>query len=111
MKAGALDAFITPIQMKKSRKAIKLTVLCDPKIKDRILDGIFTLTTAFGVRIYMVKREKLSRKHIKVKTKYGTVRIKAGYTLAPEFEDIKKLAKKHRLPLSKINQAAWNKLK
>ena len=105
MKAGALDAYIEPIRMKKQRNAIKLTVLCDPKIKDQILDKIFKLTTTFGVRIYAVAREKLSRKHVKV----GKVRIKMGYTLAPEFEDIKKVAEKHKLPIKGVYKETWKK--
>ncbi len=106
MRAGALDVYIEPIRMKKQRNAIKLTVLCDPEIKDQILDKIFNLTTTFGVRIYAVAREKLSRKHVKV----GKVRVKMGYTLAPEFEDIKKTAEKHKLPIKGVYKETWKKM-
>lgn len=61
MRAGALDASIQPIRMKKLRNAIKLEVLCRPEDKDKILDAVFTETTTIGVRIYLVKREKLRR--------------------------------------------------
>ncbi|MFH1826130.1 MAG: nickel pincer cofactor biosynthesis protein LarC [bacterium] len=61
MKAGALDASIHPIRMKKQRKAVKLEVLCKPKDKDKILRVIFSETTTIGTRAYLVKREKLRR--------------------------------------------------
>jgi len=107
MKAGALDAYIEPIRMKKQRNAIKLTVLCEPEYKDQILDKIFKLTTTFGVRIYAVAREKLSRQHVKI----GPARIKMGYTLAPEFEDLKTLAKKHKLPIGEVYKETWKKMR
>jgi hypothetical protein len=61
MKAGALDASVQPIRMKKFRDAVKLVVLCRPEDKDKILDAVFTETTTIGVRIYLVQREKLRR--------------------------------------------------
>jgi uncharacterized protein (DUF111 family) len=61
MAAGALDAAIGPIRMKKKREAFKLEVLCRPQDKDKIIDAVFTETTTIGVRIYLVKREKLKR--------------------------------------------------
>jgi len=61
MKAGALDASVQPIRMKKFREAVKLVVLCRPEDKDKILDAVFTETTTIGVRIYLVQREKLRR--------------------------------------------------
>ncbi|NQT30123.1 MAG: nickel pincer cofactor biosynthesis protein LarC [Candidatus Saganbacteria bacterium] len=105
MKAGALDAYVTPIIMKKKRKAINLVVLCRPEQRNKMLDKIFSLTTTLGVRIYVVAREKLSRKFKKTKTKHGKVKVKLGYlgkelkTAAPEYEDLKRLAKKYSVPL------------
>ena len=61
MKAGALDASVQPIRMKKKREAVKLEALCKPDDKDNILEAVFTETTTIGVRIYLVKREKLRR--------------------------------------------------
>jgi uncharacterized protein (TIGR00299 family) protein len=61
MKAGALDASIYPIRMKKGRNAIKLEVLCEPEDKEKVLNSIFTETTTIGTRVYLVKREKLKR--------------------------------------------------
>ncbi len=65
MKAGALDASIHPIRMKKKRSAIKLEILCLPQDKDKLLAVIFSDTTTIGVRVYLVAREKLRRKIVK----------------------------------------------
>jgi len=116
IKAGALDAYITPILMKKDRQAFSLNVLCQPSLKDKILEAIFTLTTTFGVRIYLVPREKLLRKYVSVNTHYGKARVKVGsigsktVTVSPEYEDYKKLAKKHHIPIQKAYQAVINNL-
>ena len=110
MRAGALDAYITPILMKKKRAGINLTVLCDPEARDKIINEIFDQTTSFGVRIYLVPREKLSRKFVKAKTKYGKTKIKLGFlgkqlkTIAPEYEDYKRVAEKHAVPLKKAHK-------
>lgn len=107
MKAGALDAYITPIEMKKRRKAVTFTILTVPEKREEVLNALFTQTTTFGVRIYLVSREKLARKFIKVKTKYGKATVKLGLlgsklkTIAPEFEDYKRIARKHRIPITK----------
>ncbi len=107
MKAGALDAYITPIRMKKERTAINLVALCAPAKKENILEAIFTLTTTFGVRTYLVARDKLSRKFVTAKTKYGKAKVKLGFigkelkTVAPEYEDYKRLAAKHHIPITK----------
>jgi hypothetical protein len=106
MGAGALDAYVTPILMKKDRKAVNLVVLACPDDKDKILEALYRQTTSLGARVYLVAREKLTRKIIRIKTKYGPVRVKVGLlgnkarTIAPEFEDYKKMARKHHIPIS-----------
>jgi len=112
MEEGALDAFITPVQMKKNRPGILLTVICDHTVKTKMLDIIFRESTTFGVREHDVRRTTLPRRFETVKTPYGTVRLKTGswngkeITRAPEFEDCLKLAKKANAPLRKIYEAA-----
>lgn len=61
MKAGALDASVHPIRMKKLRDAVKLEVLCRPEDKEKLLEVIFTETTTIGVRTFLVERDKLFR--------------------------------------------------
>lgn len=107
MKSGALDAYTIPVLMKKQRQGVQLVVLCTPENRHPIVTRIFDLTTTFGVRVYLVPREKLSRKFKTVKTRYGKASVKVGLlgqeikTVAPEFEDYKRMAKKHRIPITK----------
>jgi hypothetical protein len=102
MKAGALDAYITPIRMKKQRNAVQLVALCKPEDKEKVLDSIFTETTSFGIRVFLVEREKL-KKQI-VKTKYGRIKFgKLGEkikTMAIEPDDYIRL--KNKVPVRKI---------
>src|SRR3989339_41841 len=97
MKAGALDAWIEPILMKKKRQAVKLTALCEIIHKQTVLEKIFKETTTLGVRVFLVKREVLNRKFKTIKTSYGKVKVKLGIldgqviTAAPEYEDLKKI--------------------
>ena len=77
MAAGALDAAVVPIRMKKQRDAQQLQVMCRPEDKDKILDLIYSLTTAIGTRVYLVQREKLAREIVKSKT---GARNKIAYT-------------------------------
>ncbi|KPJ66882.1 hypothetical protein AMJ44_07730 [candidate division WOR-1 bacterium DG_54_3] len=107
MKARALDAYTIPVMIKKRRAGVNLVVLCAPENRNQIITQIFDLTTTLGVRVYLVPREKLSRKLIRVKTKFGKARVKLGLlgkelkTIAPEFEDYKRIAKKHHVPIQK----------
>ncbi|MBU0672832.1 MAG: nickel pincer cofactor biosynthesis protein LarC [Candidatus Margulisbacteria bacterium] len=107
MKAGALDAYTIPVLMKKHRQGVQLVVLCTPDNRHPIVTRVFELTTTFGVRVYLVPREKLARKFKTVKTKYGKAKVKVGQlgqktvTIAPEYEDYKRLARKHRIPIQK----------
>ena len=113
MKAGALDAYFEPIRMKKQRNAVKFSVICTVGSKDRVLEAVFTATTSLGVRIYLVQREKISRSFYTKNTKYGKVQIKIGklgkktMTIAPEYEDYKKLAEKHKIPISRPYRNAF----
>jgi uncharacterized protein (TIGR00299 family) protein len=109
---NALDAFITPVQMKKQRPGILLTVLCRPCDRERLLDTIFTESTTFGVREHMTQRTVLDRRHVQVSTPYGTVRVKIGrwkgkdVTRAPEYEDCVKCAAAANVPVRAVYEAA-----
>src|SRR5207248_5562782 len=69
-EAGALDVFITPVQMKKNRPGVLLTVLCETEILPRISDLIFAETSSFGMRFDEVRRFKLERSFEKVATPF-----------------------------------------
>ena len=108
---GALDVFHTPIQMKKNRPGILLTVLCAEAEADKFSEMILRETTAFGVRRTIAERRKLKREFVTVKTKFGPVTVKLGklngkvVQAAPEFESCKKLAAQKKVPLRQVYEA------
>ena len=112
LAAGALDVFHTPIQMKKNRPGVLLTVLCAETDADKFSEFILRETTAFGVRKTIAERRKLRREFTDVKTAFGKVTVKIGQLggkvvqAAPEFESVKKLAAQKKVPVKKIFEAA-----
>ncbi|MEY3534439.1 MAG: hypothetical protein RLZZ582_15 [Verrucomicrobiota bacterium] len=111
-RLGALDAFHTPIQMKKQRPGVLLTVLCEPDNADLFTEFLLVETTAFGVRRTLAQRRKLQRDHIAVKTPYGTVQVKRGLLngkvvqAAPEYESCKGVAAMAGVPVKEVFEAA-----
>jgi pyridinium-3,5-bisthiocarboxylic acid mononucleotide nickel chelatase len=112
LAAGALDVFHTPIQMKKNRPAVLLTVLCAEADADKFSEMILRETTAFGVRKTVAERRKLRREFTTVKTTFGEVTVKIGrfggkvVQAAPEFESARKIAVKTKVPLKQVFAAA-----
>jgi uncharacterized protein (TIGR00299 family) protein len=112
LAAGALDVFHTPIQMKKNRPGVLLTVLCAEAEADKFSELMLRETTAFGVRRTTAERRKLKREFTMVKTSFGKVKVKLGklndkvVQAAPEFESCKKLAAQKQVPLKQIYEAA-----
>lgn len=109
---GALDAFGMPVQMKKSRPGTLLTVLCKPEDAASLTRIIFTETTTLGVRRRDEIRQTLARRWENVRTPWGDVRIKIasmnGFitNYAPEYEDCKRIAAEHHVPLKTVMQEA-----
>ncbi len=107
-KEGALDVFLQPVIMKKSRPADVLSVICKTTDLIKMQDIIFKETTSFGIRRQIMDRSKLDREIISTETDYGTVRIKLGYLggrlikAMPEYEDVKKAAELTSLPFNTI---------
>ena len=112
LAAGALDVFHTPIQMKKNRPGVLLTVLCAETEADRFSELILRETTAFGVRKTLAERRKLRREFSEVQTTFGKVTVKIGriggkvVQAAPEFEAARKLAVKAKVPVKQVFEAA-----
>jgi uncharacterized protein (TIGR00299 family) protein len=79
MTQGALDAWYTPIYMKKCRPAYKLSVLCQKSMQEVLEKIIFTETSTLGMRYYPVERTVLTRHFYTVKLPMGEVQVKAGY--------------------------------
>ena len=117
LASGALDVFHTPIQMKKNRPGVLLTVLCAETDADKFSEMILRETSAFGVRRHLAERRKLRREFVTVKTSFGEVTVKLGrldgkiVQAAPEFEMCKKVAEHANVPLKKIYEAALQALK
>jgi pyridinium-3,5-bisthiocarboxylic acid mononucleotide nickel chelatase len=112
LAAGALDVFATAVQMKKNRPGMLLTVLCRPEDRAKLRQLIFAETTTLGVRERRETRAILARRHVSVQTRFGEVRMKlanlngAVTNYAPEFEDCRRIAEQHRVPLKTVMQEA-----
>lgn len=112
LDAGALDAFLTPIQMKKNRSGVKLTVLCEEVDLPTIANLLFKETTAFGIRMEQVQRWKLDRKFVEVSTPHGPITVKIGsrgdevLQVAPEFESCRAASERTGQPLRALYEAA-----
>jgi uncharacterized protein (TIGR00299 family) protein len=110
--AGALDVFLSPIQMKKNRPATLVRVLCQPDDADTLMAILFTETSTLGVRQQLVTRYCLARTSHTVETPYGPVRVKVArwgdgqVKAAPEYEDCRRLAEANNVPLRKVYRAA-----
>jgi pyridinium-3,5-bisthiocarboxylic acid mononucleotide nickel chelatase len=112
LEDGALDVFGMPVQMKKSRPGMLLTVLCKPEDASRLTQTIFAETTTLGVRRRDEMRRTLARRWENVRTQWGEVRIKVASmngtvtNYAPEFEDCRRIAAENRVPLKTVMQEA-----
>jgi uncharacterized protein (TIGR00299 family) protein len=110
--AGALDVFYTPIQMKKNRPGILLSLICDCTEADRLTELLLRETTAFGVRRHQCDRRKLQREWMTVATPYGEVKVKLGrldgsvLQIAPEYESCRQVCQRTGVPLKDVYQAA-----
>ncbi|MCI4445100.1 MAG: nickel pincer cofactor biosynthesis protein LarC [Candidatus Aminicenantes bacterium] len=108
LEKGALEAYLTPVIMKKNRPGTKLTVMVEPDKIDGVVEDIFRETTTIGVRIFPVKRKVLRRDFQVVQVGGQKIRVKLSYlgkeiiNYQPEFEDCLKAAKKLGLPLKKV---------
>jgi len=109
---GALDVFLTPIQMKKNRPAHMLSVIVYEQDLREMLEVLFSESTTLGVRIREIKRLRLAQQNFIAETKYGKIKVKVGIfkgkikNIAPEYEDCKKIAKQHKIPLKEVYEEA-----
>lgn len=112
LEAGALDAYLTPITMKKGRPGHLLTVLCAPQDAERLADVLLAETPTFGVRRYDCSRTKLARDHVQVATPFGPIRVKVGrrdnrvIRAWPEYEDCAAAAQRNGAALQDVQRAA-----
>jgi pyridinium-3,5-bisthiocarboxylic acid mononucleotide nickel chelatase len=108
LERGALDAFMTPIFMKKNRPGTLLSVLITPDRLDETISTIFAETASLGVRFRRLERRKLPREQITVETSFGPVRVKVSQVdtgkriISPEYEDCREIAARMGIPLRKV---------
>ena len=116
LQAGALDAWVAPLTMKKGRPGLLLGALCEPARRDAVARVFLTETTTLGVRFTRVEREALERRLEPVETRYGTVLVKVAWldgrvvNAQPEYDDALARAEERGVPVKEVlaeAAAAW----
>ncbi|EAU69042.1 conserved hypothetical protein [Stigmatella aurantiaca DW4/3-1] len=109
---GALDAWVTPVVMKKGRPGHLLGVLVEGGKRETVVDLVLRESTTLGVRFHQVERHALERDWVEVETPWGRVRVKRGLrgtevlNAHPEFEDCRQVAEAAGVPLKQVMAAA-----
>ena len=112
LAAGALDAWTSPIQMKKGRTGVTLSALCEPKDQGRLLETFFETTSTFGVRSHPVDRAELDRRSVAVPVAGESVRVKLGMLgprivhVKPEHDDVAAVARRLGRPVLDVYEEA-----
>jgi uncharacterized protein (TIGR00299 family) protein len=107
-EAGAQDAWLTPIVMKKGRPAVTVSVLCSPARQEALRHVLFRETGTLGIRGMPVQKQALEREWIEVRTPHGEVRVKIGrlegvvVSVAPEYEDCAAIARVAGIPAREV---------
>lgn len=110
--AGCLDASLESIQMKKNRPGVRVNVLAEPALRDKMIDILLRHSSTFGVKVMNVERYCLPRRHDAVHTSFGEIRVKIGYLdgeilkVSAEYEDCRKKAEEHGVPVAEVYQQA-----
>jgi hypothetical protein len=111
-EAGAQDAWLTPIVMKKGRPAMQVSALVSPARADAIREVLFRETGTLGVRTTPVEKAALERDWVLVRTRHGEVRVKIGLldgrpiTISPEYDDCARVAREARVPARDVVEEA-----
>jgi uncharacterized protein (DUF111 family) len=113
LAAGAWDVYRAAVQMKKGRAGTQVTVLCRPELVPGLRDLLFRETTTIGLRWRLENKVALAREFVEVTTRWGQVSIKIARwpngeeaNAAPEFEDCRKIAAAHTVPLKLVMEEA-----
>lgn len=109
LTAGAHDAYLVPIIMKKGRPGVLLSVMVNSARLDTIINLIYQQTSTIGVRIQNIGRRKLSRRQVEIQTSFGPIRAKSVVrgdkeVVTAEFEECKRIAEERGLPLMQVMQ-------
>jgi uncharacterized protein (TIGR00299 family) protein len=113
LAAGAWDVYRSAVQMKKGRTGIQMTVLCRPELVPALRNLLFRETTTIGLRWRIENKLALGREFVEVETRWGKVSIKIARwsngeeaNATPEFEDCRKIAAEHSIPLKRVTEEA-----
>jgi hypothetical protein len=113
LEAGAWDVYRAPVQMKKGRTGVQMTVLSSPEKLPALRDLLLRETTSIGLRWRLENKLALAREFIEVETEWGKVRIKVARwpsgevaNASPEYEVCRNLARTHNVPLKQVMQEA-----
>ena len=115
--AGARDVFLSSIQMKKNRPGTLLSVIAEPSLREKLSGIIFRETSTIGIRYYPVNRMILKRTASRVKTKFGTVKVKiieepdGTKRATPEYEDLRRIAEAKKIPLKVLYDEVLRSIK
>ncbi|PYN12145.1 MAG: nickel pincer cofactor biosynthesis protein LarC [Candidatus Rokuibacteriota bacterium] len=107
-EAGALDVFLTPVVMKRSRPGVTLTALCPSDRVPDVARTLFEESTTIGVRFTEVRRAILARELVTLATEYGPIPFKVSrlegrvVTVTPEFSEVARIAREKGLPLREV---------
>ncbi|GIU81517.1 MAG: nickel pincer cofactor biosynthesis protein LarC [Acidobacteria bacterium] len=114
---GALDCWFTPIQMKKSRPGVMISVLCEKGKENEFAKLLYNETSTLGIRFYETKRQSLRRQIVSFQSKYGSVNLKISHlddeiiSIKPEYEQIREIALKLNKPFRQIEREILKELK
>ena len=113
LAAGAWDVYRASVQMKKGRTGVQMTVLCRPDLAPTLEELLFRETTTIGLRWRLENKRSLAREFTKVQTAWGEVTIKIARwpngkiaNASPEYEDCRKIATEHAVPLKQVMEEA-----
>ena len=113
LEAGAWDVYRAPVQMKKGRAGVQMTVLSSPEAMPALRDLLLRETTTIGLRWRMENKLALAREFVEVDTEWGKVRIKVARwptgevaNASPEYEVCRNIARRHGVPLKRVTQEA-----
>ncbi|MGB8030636.1 MAG: nickel pincer cofactor biosynthesis protein LarC [Terracidiphilus sp.] len=113
LEAGAWDVYRAPVQMKKGRTGVQMTVLSSPDLMPALRDLLLRETTTIGLRWRMENKLALAREFVEVETEWGKVRIKVARwpsgevaNVSPEYEVCRNIARRNGVPLKRVTQEA-----
>jgi len=108
LAAGALDVSYTPIQMKKNRPAVMVSLICPVEDGDRLAQLVLRESSTLGVRIQQVQRLKAQRTQERINTAIGSVLVKVKrlgpriISASPEYEECRRIARERDIPLEEV---------